>query len=352
MRPTSLSLATLLILASCGGNTPAGSAPPAPATVAPTAAPSRTPAAVLDVPVERSTLKVVMVPPAETDAAIPATAAPHLVAFDPAAARRGQLFVFMAGNAILPGDAALIVRQAAANGLHAIGLDYPRDVKVPTLCETAADQACYEKVRLETFDGEDRAAQIAVSRANSIANRLTKLIVHLATRSPDEGWSAYLADGAPKWSLIRLGGQSEGGTHAAMIAREREVARLCMLEAPVDLISLPGTERRLAPWLAAPRATPAERHFVFRHMRSSSALAPAFPLAVTAMAIDRFGMPTDADTTRAPYNGSHHLTTNADPVSDGQPNLTHRSVVQDRATPRSPGGQPLFAPVWQYACFS
>jgi hypothetical protein len=137
-----------------------------------------------------------------------------------------------------------------------------------------------------------------------------------------------------------------------MIAREREVARVCLLETPVDLISPQGGERRLAPWIGPARSTPADRYYGFRHLRSSSGLAPAFALAWSAIGMDRFGPATDTDSAKPPYGGSHHLTTNAEPVADGKGNLIHRSVVQDQATPRTPAGQPLFAPVWQYACFS
>lgn len=46
------------------------------------------------------------------------------------------------------------------------------------------------------------------------------------------------------------------------------------------------------------------------------------------------------------------MTDAAPAVDDGTPNLTHRSVVEDRLTPKAASGEPLFAPVWQYACLS
>lgn len=328
-----------------------GVAAPATLTATPAPTPSPTPRAVLEVPPERTSLRTSTVRPSEIDAAVPATAAPHYVAFDPVATARGQLFVFMGGNAVLPADTALIVRQAASNGFHAISLDYARDVRVPTLCEKATDEGCYEKVRLETIDGTDRTPLIAVPKANSIIDRLTKLLSHLATANPSDGWSAYLKDGEPLWSKVRLGGQSEGGTHATVLARDREVARLCVLEAPVDLITSATGERRLAPWIRV-GSTPAERIYAFRHIRSSSPLAPAFPLAFAALGLDRFGPAVDADPVSPPFEMSHHLTTAAAPIDDKQANLSHRSVVQDRVTPKAADGRPLFAPVWQYLCFS
>lgn len=344
-------LAVIMVIAACGPGGAGTGAPPgtqAPA-IAATAPP--TPGPVLEVPSERATLRTFAIAPKDTDAALAATAASHFVALDPAVPSRGQLFVFLGGLIVLPADTALIVRQAAANGFHAIALDYARELNVPRLCEKDADETCYEKVRLEVFDGEDRTPLASVTRANGTFSRLSKLLAHLAATYPSDGWSAFLADGAPRWSAIRLGGQSEGGAHVAMMARDRVVARVCLLESPVDLITSADGQRRLAPWIK-PGATPADRYYGFRHLRSSSPLAPAFPLAWTALGLDRFGAAVSVDGVRAPYGGSHHLTTDLEPVGDGGPNISHRSVVQDRVTPKTTEGRPAFAPVWQYACLS
>lgn len=351
LRRVPLALAFALTACAPQGGGVAAPTAVATATVPATPTASPTPRAVLDVPADRSTLRTYTIKPGEIDPAVPASAAAHFVAFDPGATMRDQLFVFMAGNQILPADVSLIAKQAASNGFHAISLDYARDVRVPTLCEKDADEQCYEKVRSETIDGSDRTPLVNVSKANSITERLAKLLSFLASTYPADGWSAYVKDDAPVWTKIRLGGQSEGGTHATLIARDREVARLCVLEAPVDLMTSATGERRLAPWIKV-GATPAERIYGFRHVRSSSPLAPAFPLAFTALGLDKLGVAVDADTSRPPYEMSHHLTTAATPVDDKQANLTHRSVVQDRAAPMTADGKPLFAPVWQYLCFS
>jgi hypothetical protein len=198
----------------------------------------------------------------------------------------------------------------------------------------------------------DRTPLVSVTPANSILNRLVKLLAHLADWFPNDGWSDYLQDGAPRWSTIRLGGFSQGGGHAAMIARDNEVARVCMLEAPVDLIGPPGSERRLPPWIVPADTTPVDRYYGFHHARSSSPNAQAFPLAWATLELGHFGPAVDIDSAAPPYDGSHYLITNAEPIDDGGPNLTHRGVVADAVTPKTPSGQPLFSPVWQYACFS
>lgn len=353
MKPVVLALS--LVIVSCGGPQPSSVQSPAQATAAPTVAPtpSPTPSAVLQVPAERATLKTYAIAPQDTDAAIEAPRDAHFVAIDTDVPSRGQLFLFLRGMAGVPADVSAMVRQAAANGFHAIGLTYPNTVRLLALCEKDPDDACFEKVRLETIDGQDRTPLITITPPNSIQSRLTKLLTHLATRFPSDGWSAYVDGDGPRWSKIRLGGQSEGGTHVTLIARDREVARVCMLEAPVDLIgAASASARRLPPWIVPAQMTPADRYYGLRHLRSSSPQAAAFAQAWAVLGLDRFGPAVATDAATPPYGGSHHLTTDAQPIDDKGANLSHRSVAYDRALARTPSGQPVLAPVWQYACFS
>jgi hypothetical protein len=346
-------IALTLLAASCG---PAGApavVPTAATPSMPTTTPSLPPRLALVVPIEGPTLRTTMVSPQDTDPAIGAPNDPHLVVFDPAATPRRQLFVFLGGQGAAPSLASLIVRQAAANGFHAIGLSYP-NAATREICETKLTEPdCYEKARLETLDGVDRTPLITVAPANAIQARLTKLLAHLAVLYPGDGWSAYLDAGAPKWSLLRLGGVSEGGSHVALIAREHEVARLCMLESPVDLIGAPTAQQRTPPtWISPAKATPVDRYYGLRHVRSSSPQAPAFAAVWSTFGMDRFGPPVDVDSATPPYGGSHHLTTGLKPVDDGRPNLEHRAIAGDRTTPRTVEGKPALAPAWQYACMS
>jgi hypothetical protein len=295
-----------------------------------------------------------MVVPQDTDPAIGAPNDPHLAVFDPAATRkRQQLFVFLGGAGAAPSLVSLMLRQAASNGFHAIGLSYP-NAAMREICETRLTEPdCYENVRLETLDGVDRTPLVTVARPDSIQGRLAKLIAYLAERYPGDGWGTYLEAGTPKWSLLRLGGASEGGSYVALMARQHEVARLCMLESPIDLIGAPNAQQRTAPaWIAAAKATPVERYYGLRHVRSSSPQATGFVAAWSTFGMDRFGPPVDVDSTAPPYGGSHHLTTGLKPVDDGRPNLEHRAIAGDRTTPRTSDGKPALAPAWQYACMS
>src|SRR2546425_9573289 len=59
-----------------------------------------------------------------------------------------------------------------------------------------------------------------VSVANSIDNRLTKLLQYLTLQYPDEGWDRFLLRDKPKWSQIAVSGHSQGGGNAAMRSEE------------------------------------------------------------------------------------------------------------------------------------
>jgi hypothetical protein len=282
----------------------------------------------------------------------PATAslqAAHYVAVDRSASPRSELFVFLGGFLATPADASLIVQEAAAQGFRAVGLSYPKPGRLSDLCETNPDDGCFEAARRAIIYGGDRSAPVDVAPADTIVNQLTRLLAYLDTQHPGEGWANYLDNGQPRWSAIRLAGHSNGGSHAALIAQEQAVARLCLFESPIDLIGAAGGLRRLPQWIATGGATPSERIYGFRHVRSSSPYAASARGTWGLLGLDTFGPPVDVDANSPPYSGSHYLTTAAVPAVGDD---THNSVVEDRLTPRTASGEPLFAPVWQYACMS
>src|SRR2546425_10242699 len=99
-----------------------------------------------------------------------------------------------------------LAREAARLGYHVIVLTYPNDWAIEALCH--GDPDCEQAVRLDVIDGGDRSSSIPavvqqgfdISEANSIDNRLTKLLVSLTHDHPEEGRSPFLIDGYPNWS--------------------------------------------------------------------------------------------------------------------------------------------------------
>jgi hypothetical protein len=105
----------------------------------------------------------------------------------------------------------------------------------------------------------------------SIVNRLAKLLAYLDAQDPQQKWGAYLANGAPNWGRIAVTGQSQGAGMAAYIAKTHTVARAILFSSPWDFSVSQGNRRTLAPWIAMPAKTPAERWFGGYHERENEA---------------------------------------------------------------------------------
>lgn len=275
-----------------------------------------------------------------TQAGIADRFGPH-VAVAPLGAATGRLFVHLPGTGGKPPSTLLILRQAGSQGVHAVGLAYPNLPTVDSLCSASSDIDCYAKVRLEIIDGTDRTPLVAINRTNSIENRLVAVLAALAAQFPAEGWGQFLAAGAPRWDRIAISGHSQGGGHAAMMARDRTMARVCMFGSPKDTSSFFNAP---AAWQSDPHVTPADRYYGFNHQQDSQAITLR---NWAALGLGALGAPVSVDGAAPPYGGSHQLTTNAVPSSAGE---YHGSVVVDRNTPLAADGTPLFAPVWSRMC--
>lgn len=285
-----------------------------------------------------SNLKEYQVKPEATDSQINNWLEPHYVSINPSVPAKNKLFLFFSGSFGNPSRQRLITQQAAKLGFHAINLRYPNDWTVGGLCRRSDDKDCFEKVRLEIVDGKDRSKSIDVSPANSIENRLVKLLIYLDKEYPDEGWSQYLNGNSPKWESIIVAGHSQGGGHAAIIAKEHKVARVVMLAAPTDF-----DRKNNAPgaWIGQSHATPADRYYGFVHLKDRESTIAQKSWELLGMT----GEVINVDSQKAPYNNSHKLTTDATPATQDK---YHGSVATDGNTPKMSDGEPLFKDVWEY----
>src|SRR4029077_11809017 len=163
-----------------------------------------------------ATLVLHVVAPRATDAAIDQGLDDHYVWLDTPATPNHKLFVFLPGTGQNPSIFQLVQQEAARVGYHVIGLMYPTGGGLAKVCPTTPDpSACYENARLEIIDGIYRVSFLNVNVANSIDNRLTKLLQYLARQYPDEEWDRFLLQDKPKWSQIAVSGHSQGGGNAA-----------------------------------------------------------------------------------------------------------------------------------------
>jgi hypothetical protein len=323
------------LLAACGDKSP-------------TAPPLR-----LEVPDPTIAVRSDLIAPKDTDPAIDTALEPHYVV-SPVAPLRGRLFVFLPATGGLPTNFHLLADQGARNGFHVVALRYPNTDRIQDLCGTDPDTTCFEKTRLETIDGTDRSTKVNVNRANSIENRLVKLLGHLQTKYPTEGWGAYVDAGAPKWESIVVAGLSQGGGHAALIARDHVVARVVMFSSPVDRLGAntrPVDSFQPAPWLLGMHATPSERYYAFGHVQDETNNWDLQWKAL-ALGLTTFGAIVNVDNQTSPFAGSHLLTSAAQPRSAPSNSPNHLSTAADNLTALTPAGQPVFAPAWQYLAFA
>ena len=308
----------------------------------------RKPAAAVD----RQGVETITVRPSETDPAIKAFDTPHFVYVNDdilvahqakPAADRHELLLWIPGtqsgdgNNEGPGGAAAFCQLAADLGYHVIILKYPNDESA-SVCREDSDPAAFEKFRLALIEG-GASKHITVTPADSIENRLRKLLVHLRRTRPHEQWEQFLeGDTAIKWSAIAVAGQSQGGGHAALLGIKHRVARVICTGAPKDYsIALDAP----AAWLTAESATPKDRFFAFNHQQDHQACSPAQQLAnLRALKLDAFGPPVDVDRETPPYRHSHILMTNYPGTK-----LTSKEAHTTGIAPRN---EAVFGKVWAY----
>lgn len=210
--------------------------------------------------------------PSTTASEIKAADSPHIVLLgsDKVA---GDLLLWMPGTLGRPHlGAQLDFPQFAAQlGYRVIILSYITDQAVSGVCigkNLNGNRSCAEDFRRKRIFGGQEFSLIADQAHDAIHYRFSQLLQYLKSTRNDEHWDQYLnADGSPRWERIAVGGQSQGGGHAAFIAKAKPVDRVIMLSGGWDL-SAPG---EIADWYAKPNATQSERWFATYHVEEPTA---------------------------------------------------------------------------------
>lgn len=277
--------------------------------------------------------------PRDTDQAIgTAFSSPHsiyvdrnivLAAGSQSSRDRHELLLFLPGTGGNADGAKGFCELAAELGYHVVNLMYPDDLPA-SVCAGDGNPRAFEEFRLAIIAG-GQSKHIAIAPADSIENRLTKLLLYLGGKRPAENWAQFLnADGTIKWPVIAVAGQSQGGGHAALIGIKHRVARVICTGAPKDY------SRRLdapAAWYAEESATPKACFFAFNHRQDVKACTPEQLLRnLAALKLDEFGPPVDAAVEDFPYHHTRILTTSYPVVTIDGPNsrgakIAHGSVI-------------------------
>ena len=286
--------------------------------------------------------------------------APH-VAINPVASvsAQGRLLVFLPGTQGRPTQYTFILRAAAARGFHAVGVNYPNQTAMGSLCQFSTDADCYWNARNAVIfgGGTPVSGQSPVSRADSIVNRLNRLLAALNTQYPAEGWGQFLlGDGTVDWSRVVLAGHSQGGGHVGVLAKTVALGRAVYFSAPEDWNEL--TDRPANWTQARPNVTPASRQYGFGSdadtlVPNSHAFAHWNNLGLFRPASG----PVLVDGASSPFADSQQLRTALPPnpaSTAATPALRNHGVtVVDTSTPVDAAGKPLFDTngVWAYLCF-
>lgn len=292
--------------------------------------------------------------------------------------RNGTLVLFLGGTDGAPNGYAQIAQYLASQGFMVLVPSY-FNVAPASICVDNA--GCYLTFRGETVFGElvsypnafDNTL-LKIDADNSIVGRTVHVLDFLANDTanaynPDTSpadWNAFLKtdqDGggpyarkhgsntAPRWDRIILAGHSQGGGHAAFLAKygPEAVKRLVMFSAPNDQIGLvdrvvyyathPGMipldveELDLgdpAPWMYGGSTTPLDRYYGLRH-KDDILLGPAVPDGWAALGMTG---PVKA-VGRGTINpaGAHKLQMSAPNLA---PNLAHNCTAANDPTVINP----------------
>lgn len=282
--------------------------------------------------------------PSATDSNIKKYDTDHVAYIDSKVKPRNQLVVFMTGTNGKGTGAIFFCSTAAELGYHVVNVTYPTDVPA-TAARKEKDPDAMKNFRLEIIEGGDKSKFVDVDRANSIENRLIKLLQYLDKNRPTEKWGQFLdGKGQIEWSKTVPAGHSQGAGHAALIAIRHKVARVVMTGGPKDYNRYTG---KPAAWYTEPK-TPINRFFNFNHIQDKQGCDYEEQLEIChVMGMDKAGGPVSVDTEKPPYKNTRILTTNY-PGTPMESIPAHVSVMADGTAPRNPDGSLMFKPVWVY----
>lgn len=278
--------------------------------------------------------------PSDTDPAIATfNTDSHYVYLNPTVTSKNYLLVHLPGSFGEPKRATLFGTLAANLGFHSIGLMYPNAPTVGSFCSNSNDPDCFENVRREIVEGADYSSSVVIAPNESVLSRTKKLLMYLQANYPLENWAQYLTTGNDlNYSKIIFSGHSQGGGHAAIIAKYFPVYRTICFSSPKDwrnVTNAPPLWLSNGNWQTSASSIYAFNHELDEHNQQL--------IIWDSLGLSAFGNPVNIDNTAAPYTNTRQLTTNYTVPSGDD----HACTIQDNKTPKV-SGIPVFNEVWTY----
>ncbi|MBK5278415.1 MAG: hypothetical protein JJE09_06095 [Bacteroidia bacterium] len=279
-------------------------------------------------PYKAATYYSYLVLPQSTDEAIQTATTFHYAFVDTRTALQGKLFIFLGGTGSTPQNYSAINKTATKLGYHVINLIYPNTIDGQA-CKNRSDPNCFENYHEEMIFGGTQSDLIAVNAANSISNRILKLLQRLNNLNPNNGWNQFYEGSELTYSKFVVSGHSQGGGHAAYLGQKFAVDRVVLFSSPNDYSEV---ENQPANWCRVEFATPADRFYGLMHKRDET-----LDIAKQYAIWKGMSMLTAIDTSSA--DGSTYSNYNA-LVANFEPNskavtlpLYHNLTAQDYALP-------------------
>ena len=277
-----------------------------------------------------------------TDNNIPFELGAHYVWFNPTCPPQHLLLLHMPGTYDIPANTTYFPELAANNGYNTIVLRYPNDTSAQQSCRLSSDVDCYEDFRREILEGVDYSPNITVDSIECVYNRLLKLLIYLDAQHPTQGWNYFYSGNTINWANIVVSGHSQGGGHAALIAKDHQVHGVLTFASPNDYsVYFNGP----ANWTTLPHVTPDSCYFGFANLYDDIVDFPEQYVQWTSLDMDAFGDTICVNSSFCPYSNSHMLVTH-DTVGSFSGN--HNLVVRDAETPLDAANIPVYVPVWEY----
>lgn len=207
-------------------------------------------------------VRVLLVQPDETGAAIKTVHGPHLAVYDPEAPDRHKLILMLVGTGGKAASSRGVDRAFAGFGFHVVSLDYENNVITAGICAHSGDDACYQHYHQEIIAGRPVSPKVNVDRANSILHRFRALLLYLVKHDAGGGWKQFLKNRRPNWGEIIVAGHSQGSGHAAYLGKMFRLSRVLLFSGPQDYRA---DLHRPAAWLSKKGKTPPDRYYAFLH---------------------------------------------------------------------------------------
>jgi hypothetical protein len=278
--------------------------------------------------------------PVTTDAAITTSLSNHFASVKEGTTLKNVLYIFLPGTYRNPTVCLATTRKAASLGYHSIGLMYDNRVAGNPLCSPTGDVTCHSRARREVIDGIDRHPGVNVNTANSLINRLVKLLTYLQKTHPTQNWGQYLVSGQPNWSKIIVAGHSQGGAIAGVIGKYYPIKKVIMISM-MDFLN----NGKTPDW----ETLPANKEKYFAIINSADELVPYAKVKAgwDVMGMSAYGGRINVDWNLPPYSNTHTLITTINPTSTGTDKY-HNSTGVDSYIPKNSTGKYVYDKAWEY----